>query len=83
MQDVLTTQAHSAAEHADAANRQIAEAAMLTQRTIEQYLTSVYRKLGVSRRHRPPEPVRSPVRERPCVTQAVARPQPSFGAPAP
>jgi DNA-binding CsgD family transcriptional regulator len=53
----LTAQERAAAEHAaaGATNREIAEAMVLTQRTVEQYLTSVYRKLGISGRGRLPD----------------------------
>ncbi|GAA4235320.1 LuxR family transcriptional regulator [Actinomadura meridiana] len=50
--NALTTQERVAAQHAatGATNRQIAETMVLTQRTVEQYLTSTYRKLGISGR---------------------------------
>jgi DNA-binding CsgD family transcriptional regulator len=52
----LTAQERAVAERAagGATNRQIAEDMVLTQRTIEQYLTSAYRKLGVSGRRELP-----------------------------
>jgi DNA-binding CsgD family transcriptional regulator len=45
----LTAQERAAAERAatGATNRQIADEMVLTQRTVEQYLTSAYRKLGI------------------------------------
>jgi len=48
----LTAQERVAAEHAaaGATNRQIADEMVLTQRTVEQYLTSTYRKLGITGR---------------------------------
>ncbi|GLY75129.1 helix-turn-helix transcriptional regulator [Actinoallomurus iriomotensis] len=48
----LTAQERAAAERAaaGATNRQIADDMVLTQRTVEQYLTSVYRKLGITGR---------------------------------
>lgn len=48
----LTAQERAAAEHAatGATNRQIAEVMVLTQRTVEQYLTNVYRKLNITGR---------------------------------
>ncbi|MBT2207946.1 AAA family ATPase [Actinomadura sp. NEAU-AAG7] len=48
----LTAQERAAADRAaaGATNRQIAEEMVLTQRTVEQYLTSAYRKLGISGR---------------------------------
>lgn len=48
----LTAQERIAAEHAaaGATNRQIADEMVLTQRTVEQYLTSTYRKLGITGR---------------------------------
>ena len=52
----LTAQERAAAERAaaGATNRQIAEAMVLTQRTVEQYLTSAYRKLRISGRRQLP-----------------------------
>jgi DNA-binding CsgD family transcriptional regulator len=49
----LTAQERAAAERAatGATNRQIADEMVLTQRTVEQYLTSAYRKLGIHGRH--------------------------------
>ena len=48
----LTAQERAAAERAvtGATNRQIADEMVLTQRTVEQYLTSAYRKLGINGR---------------------------------
>ncbi|WP_242909458.1 AAA family ATPase [Actinomadura terrae] len=48
----LTAQERAAADRAasGATNRQIAEEMVLTQRTVEQYLTSAYRKLGITGR---------------------------------
>ena len=48
----LTAQEHAVAERAvtGATNRQIADDLFLTQRTVEQYLTSAYRKLGITGR---------------------------------
>jgi DNA-binding CsgD family transcriptional regulator len=48
----LTAQERAAAGHAasGASNRQIADEMVLTQRTVEQYLTSAYRKLGITGR---------------------------------
>jgi DNA-binding CsgD family transcriptional regulator len=50
--NALTTQERAAAERAaaGATNRQIADDMVLTQRTVEQYLTSAYRKLGITGR---------------------------------
>jgi DNA-binding CsgD family transcriptional regulator len=48
----LTAQERATAERAatGATNRQIADEMVLTQRTVEQYLTSAYRKLGINGR---------------------------------
>ena len=48
----LTAQEHAVAKRAatGATNRQIADDLVLTQRTVEQYLTSTYRKLGITGR---------------------------------
>jgi DNA-binding CsgD family transcriptional regulator len=48
----LTAQERAVAERAatGATNRQIADEMVLTQRTVEQYLTSAYRKLGITGR---------------------------------
>ena len=48
----LTTQERAVAERAaaGATNRQIADEMVLTQRTVEQYLTGAYRKLGITGR---------------------------------
>ena len=48
----LTAQEHAVAERAatGATNRQIADDLVLTQRTVEQYLTSAYRKLAITGR---------------------------------
>jgi len=50
--NALTAQERAAAERAatGATNRHIADEMVLTQRTVEQYLTSAYRKLGIARR---------------------------------